>query len=102
VNWQYQKQAATDSVRYLLGVAGLSDEIAIKPAASISAVKADIEAALQRRATADAGKISVDVRGADVTLTGTVSSWFERELATNSAWGTPGVRNVVDKMTLEF
>lgn len=100
VDWQYQKQAAADSVRYLLGVTGVSDQIAIKPKVSVSAVKGDIEAALKRSAAADAKKISVGVRGSEVTLTGTVHSWAERETATTSAWGTPGVLNVVDKMTL--
>lgn len=102
VDWQYQKQAASDAVRFLIGVKGVSDQIAIKPTVIMSAVKADIEAALSRRATREAKKISVKVDGADVTLTGTVHSYAERELATNSAWGTPGVRNVVDEMTLAY
>ena len=102
VDWQYQKRAAADSVRYLLGVTGISDQIAIKPKISMSAVKGDIEAALKRSAVADAKKISVSVSGSEVTLTGTVHSWAERETATTSAWGTPGVLNVVDKMTLSY
>jgi osmotically-inducible protein OsmY len=102
VDWQFQKQAATDAVRFLIGVKGVSDQIAIKPTVTMRAVKADIEAALNRRATRDAKKISVSVDGDDVTLTGTVHSYAERELATNSAWGTPGVRNVVDEMTLSY
>jgi osmotically-inducible protein OsmY len=102
VEWQYQRESAVNAVRYLMGVTGVSDDIAIKPKVSSSAVKADIEAALKRRATADAHKIKVDVKGADVTLTGTVSSWAERDLATHSAWGTSGVHNVVDKMTMTY
>jgi osmotically-inducible protein OsmY len=35
-----------------------------------------------------------------VTLTGTVHSWPEREVARHSAWGTPGVRKVIDKLTV--
>jgi len=57
---------------------------------------------LKRRAIADAHDISVTVNGADVTLSGIVHSWSERELARESAWGTPGVRNVLDNMTLVF
>jgi osmotically-inducible protein OsmY len=102
VDWQYQRQAATDSVRYLLGVTGVSDQIGIKPSVAGTAVKSDIEAALRRTSIADARKISVAVQGSDVTLSGTVKSWDERDTATNSAWGTPGVRNVIDKMTLAF
>lgn len=102
VDWQYQKQAASDAVRFLIGVKGVSDQIAIKPAVTASAVKADIEAALNRRAIADAKKITVQVSGGDVTLTGAVHSWSERDLATHSAWGAPGVRHVIDKMTLVY
>jgi len=105
VDWQYQKVAATDGVRRLMGVIGVSNQIAMKPlaaASATSAVKAAIEAALMRTSIADAKKISVEVQGADVTLAGTVQSWAERETATNSAWGTPGVFNVVDKMRLSY
>ncbi len=102
VDWQYQKQSASDGVRFLAGVIGVSDQIAVKPEISVSAVKADIEAALKRSAVADAKKISVGIHGAEVTLTGKVHSWSERETATTSAWGTPGVRSVVDAMTLDY
>ena len=102
VDWEYQRQAAAKGVRYLMGVTGVSNQIVIKPHVTSSAVKSDIEAALKRRATADAQNISVEVRGADVTLTGTVHSWSERDLARHSAWGTPGVRNVVDHMNVAY
>jgi osmotically-inducible protein OsmY len=99
VEWQYQRQDAANSVRSLSGVTGVSNQIAIKPALSASVVKSDIEAALKRRAVADAKSIAVEVKGGDVTLTGAVHSWSERDLATRSAWSSSGVRNVVDKMT---
>lgn len=101
VEWQFQKQAAQDGVRPLAGVVGVSNLITVKPGLSVSLIKADIEAALQRGAAADAKKIMVSVDGSDVTLTGKVGTWNEREAATTSAWGTPGVRNVLDKMTLD-
>ena len=102
VEWQYQRQDAADSVRYLSGVTGVRNQIAIKPSLSATVVKSDIEAALKRRAADDAMTIAVDVKGADATLTGTVPSWAERDLATRSAWGSAGVRNVVDKMSLAY
>jgi osmotically-inducible protein OsmY len=102
VDWQYQQDAASFAVRHLMGVRGVSNQIVIKPKVSLSAVKDDIEAALTRRALADAGKISVTIEGAEVTLSGQVNSWGERDSARNSAWGTPGVRNVVDNMTLGY
>jgi osmotically-inducible protein OsmY len=100
VDWQYQRQAAIGCVRHLLGVTGVSDLIRIKPSVTAAAVKSDIKAALERTCMADAARISVAVHGSDVTLSGTVRSWDERYTATTSAWGTPGVHNVVDMMTL--
>lgn len=102
VEWAFQRQTATDAVRRLMGVTGVSDQVVIKPKVSSSLVKSDIEAALKRRARSDAQKISVEVQGGDVTLTGAVHSWSERDLARDSAWASPGVRNVVDKMTIAY
>jgi osmotically-inducible protein OsmY len=102
VGWQYQRQAAIANVRYLMGVTGVSDQISIKPLVTATAVKSDIETALRRTSIADAKKIFVAVQGSDVTLSGTVHSWDERDTATDSAWGTPGVRNVIDMMTLAY
>lgn len=102
VDWHFQRRAATDAVRHLMGVTGVSDDIAIKPQLSLSAVQSDIEAALQRRAKRDAQKIQVQVAGDQVTLAGTVQSWGEREMAVRSAWSTPGVRTVVDNILVAY
>ncbi len=101
VEWQYQKQDAAERVRFLPGVIGINNEIFIKPSQSATVVKSDIEAALRRGAAADAKTISVAVKGDEVTLTGTVRSWPERAVATSSAWGSPGVRDVVDNLTID-
>jgi osmotically-inducible protein OsmY len=87
VEWQYQRQDAADSVRHILGVTGVSNQISIKPAILAQVVKADIEAVLKRRAVYDAS---------------TIHNWAERDLATRAAWGTAGVRHVVDQLTLAY
>jgi osmotically-inducible protein OsmY len=102
VAWEYQRITAIGAVRYLLGVKGINDRILIKPSVSAPVVKADIEAALKRRAQKDAKDISVSVQGSDVTLSGNVHSWSERELATNTAWASPGVRKVTDNIVLTY
>ncbi len=63
-------------------------------------VKSGIEAALKRRAQTDAQNITVEAFGDRVTLAGTVHSWSERDLAERSAWGAPGVRSVINNMTI--
>lgn len=102
VEWDYQRRDAAEAVGNLLGVTGVSEEITIRTKAGPGAVKANIEAALKRRAHTDASRISVDVRDGDVTLTGIVSSWSERDVAASSAWGSPGVRKVVDNLTIGY
>jgi len=102
VHWDYQRKAAVDAVRYLMGVKGVSDLIAIKPTVSAPLVKADIEAALVRQAQMDSQNITVSVDGNDVILSGPVRNWSERDLATQTAWGTPGVRCVTNNTTVTF
>lgn len=102
VNWEYQRKAAVDAVRYLMGVKGVSDLIAIKPTVSAPLVKADIEAALKRRAQQDSNSIKVSVNGGDVTLSGSVHNWSEREFVAQTAWRTPGVRSVINNTTVNY
>lgn len=102
VDWQYQKVAAVVAVRFLLGVTGVANLITIKPAVKLSAVQSDIETALVRRAKADAKKIQVSVDGTKITLSGSVDNWAERDTARDTAWGTPGVTNVIDNLTMAF
>jgi len=100
VDWRFQKEAAADAVRFLSGVVGVNDQITIGPSLKAAVVKADIEAAIKRAATEDGKRISVGVSGGDVTLSGSIHSWAERDLATQSAWNSPGVSKVIDNMTL--
>ncbi len=102
VEWDYQREAAKNAVRHLFGVVGVSDEIMLSPRASASAVKSEIEAALKRRAQTDSQQIFVEVRGGDVTLSGSTHSWAEREIAASSAWAAPGVSKVVDNITISY
>jgi len=100
VEWDYQRRLAKGAVQNLFGVVGVSDSIVVKPKASTVAVRSGIESALQRRAQDDAQQVQVDIDGGDVTLSGTVHSWSERELATRSAWSAPGVRTVVNNISI--
>jgi len=100
VESEYQRRAAKNGVRQLMGVKGVGSLITIKPQISTSAVKSSIEAALKRYAHADAKNINVEVSGDRVTLTGVVHSWNERSLVERSAWNAPGVQTVVDDMTI--
>jgi len=100
VDWDHERRAAVAAVRLLTGLRGLTDLIRIRAHVSRAAVKGDIDAALRRFAAGNVPMIMVEVHGAQVTLSGEVHSWAQRALARRSAWGTPGVYSVVDRMTL--
>lgn len=94
VEWQYQKNAAEKSVRYLSGVVGVSSKIRIKPQLAPSDVKNKIEEAFKRSAEIDAKRISVETHDGQVILHGNVHSWAEVKKAQQAAWSAPGVTSV--------
>ncbi|MGE8225130.1 MAG: BON domain-containing protein [Stenotrophomonas sp.] len=101
VTWAFQRSAANIAVRHLVGVKGITDGIKIKPKVSSSDLKADIQAALNRRARNEGSNITISVSDHDVTLSGTAESWAERELVSETAWRAPGVWNVIDNVQIE-
>jgi osmotically-inducible protein OsmY len=100
VYWNFQRAAAEEAVRNLMGVIGVTNVIEVKPQASASGVKAAIETALKRTASVDANRIKVEADGDKVTLRGNVRSWLERDEAERAAWAAPGVRIVDDQITI--
>ncbi len=96
----YQRVAAENVIRNLMGVTGISNQIVVKPAVLPADVKVKIEAALQRRAHIETQRLTVVVNGDQVTLTGPVRSWSERYAALQAAAVAPGVVRVVDKMEI--
>ena len=99
--WQYEKDAAEEAVRYLTGVKGVTNLINVKPRANPQDIKAKIEDALKRTAELDAQRISVEADGGKVILRGTVRSWAERETAERETWSAPGVWSVENYITVE-
>lgn len=103
VQWQYQRENAGKDVRNLLGVVGVTNSITLKPVARVSAVKERIEEALKRNAEVEAKQINVDIEGGDtVTLDGKVDTWSERMAVQHAAWSAPGVKSVIDHLTIGY
>lgn len=100
LEWNYQKVGATNAIRDLNGVIGVSNTIELRPRATPVDVKQRILDALKRNAEVEAHDIKVDVAGDTVTLKGRVKTWNERWLVEDTAWATPGVTHVSDELTV--
>ncbi|AZI44189.1 BON domain-containing protein [Deinococcus psychrotolerans] len=100
VEWQYQRNAAYNSVRFLSGAKNFTNLITLVSKPTSDDVQGRIQSALVRSAYVDASNITVNVKGDTVTLTGNVRSYMERDVIENAAWAAPGVLNVNDNVTV--
>jgi osmotically-inducible protein OsmY len=100
VEWHYQRLSAERAVKYLRGVRGVFNNIAVKPSESPKDVQRRIVEALNRHADIDARRIHVFADGPRVVLSGFVRSWNEKDEAYRAAWTAPGVSIVDDRIAV--
>ncbi len=101
VEWDFQRIAAKNAIKYLAGVRWINNYIVIKPRLKPNEIKQKITAAFIRSASIDSEKISIQTEGGKVILKGMVRTLGERDDAENAAWSAPGVTSVVNDLVLE-
>ena len=102
VLWNYESDAAKNAVKNLSGVTGVSNNIHIKTPMEDAVEKVTIESALRRNWSVNDKDIRVNVSGHNVTLTGTVNSWYQKDEASEIAWKAHGVWNVENDIHVEY
>jgi osmotically-inducible protein OsmY len=103
VDWSYQRDAAEDDAAMILGIRGLVDEITVnQPQASAVDISSGIARAFARNAELYDDNIDVTTDGGNVTLSGTVATWSEYDMADDIAWMSPGVTGVTNNVAVLF
>ena len=102
LEYNYQRDAAKDAVKNLLGVTGVSNNITLKSTPEEKVEKTDIESALKRNWSIYDNDIDVKVSGHKATLTGTVDSWYQKEVAGRIACNAPGVWSVDNELIVDY
>lgn len=102
LSWNYQREAAKKAVNYLMGVKGITNNIKIKSEVNDSIEKKEIENALERHWSINANDIAVKVSGTNVTLSGNVTSLYQKEEAEHVVWNTRGVSSVDNQLEVEY
>lgn len=101
LDWNYQKSAIRKDVEKIVGVKGIIDFIKINASKNLKNEKRVIENAIQRHSSLQNKNIKVAISRDVVTLTGTVSAYFQKEEAERIAWNSPGICTVNNLLTVD-
>ena len=102
LHWNYQREAANKTVKNVIGVKGVSNNITIKSETHDAIEKRGIERAFVRNWSMCDQDIDVKVTGNRVMLNGTVDSLYQKEEAGRIAWSAPGVWAVDNELVIEY
>ena len=105
VAWLYQREVAEITVAPIGGVVSVTNRIEVETDAASRDVRHRITEALHRMADINAKSVHVEVKGNEVTLTGSVSSWAQRDAAqyaADAAAGIAVVHNQIEVIPTEF
>lgn len=100
VEWHYQRENIESAALGVRGVKTVTNLVEIKAHSEPINLKQEIERAFLRSAEINAHRITVEVKGGKIILSGIESSWAEREEAERTAWRAPGVTKVDNRIVI--
>ena len=97
------KERAVKIAESIRGVRGVIDRITVTPVSRPDEdIRKDILAALQQDPATESYQVAVSVQDAVATLTGSVGSYAEKQLAARIAKGVKGVKEVRNDVTINY
>ena len=101
VQWLFEKREAEKTARHIRGVRGVVNRVTVAPRAVERDVRHRIVEALHRNANIDARHIKVAVVEDKAILSGTVTTFLQRESAERAAADAPGIAVVENRIAVE-
>jgi osmotically-inducible protein OsmY len=98
VDRPWQRDAAEDAVRNLLGLRDLANEIRLAPDPPPATLERDVAEALRRRYGAQADAIEVAAADGLIVLSGRVASFAVLHEVLRAVRAVPGVARIIDRM----
>jgi osmotically-inducible protein OsmY len=96
-----ERLAAERAVRNLAGVHGVTNKIVVHTTTNPERVRSMIEDVLEVRVDREADRIRVKVEEGEVTLSGAVNSWDEKEAILGAVGHSPGVTAIHDHLLID-
>lgn len=96
----YQKRAAEELVRNMMGVRAVIDFVTVSSSVAPASIEDEVQRNLHRTIDHDVDNLHAAFTQGVVTLTGQVSSWSEREEAERAAMKLHGVSDVDNQITV--
>ncbi|MCL6472708.1 MAG: BON domain-containing protein [Firmicutes bacterium] len=98
-----EKNAAESDAWLTPGVTDVINNIVVTPAVERmdQDIQEDVIASLARDTRIDIKNIDIEVTDAVVYIRGTVSDFTQKWIASDVAWWTPGVRDVINELTVK-
>lgn len=101
VQWDHQRRAAQRAIERVTGVEAVDNRITLARRPSAPDTRERIQHALVRNALIDANAIDVEADGTKIILRGTVRTWLEKAQASRTAWASPHVTEVDNRIIVE-